>query len=87
MIVSIGAVLCLTRLICRELYHGGMEWHSDGALGEVTMLITFTGIKESMGPVRIMPGSHMDYVEGIGHAEVLFVFFIKLSCFYLPHFN
>eukprot|EP01039_Chlorochromonas_danica_P002142 gene2142-2336_t len=53
----------------RELYHGGMEWHSDGALGEVTMLITFTGIKESMGPVRIMPGSHMDYVEGIGHTE------------------
>jgi hypothetical protein len=47
-----------------------MEWHSDGGEGEATVLLSLTGIAADMGAVRVMPGSHKDYVEGIGHAEV-----------------
>ncbi|RYH32308.1 hypothetical protein EON65_00820 [archaeon] len=54
-----------------SLYAGeGMEWHSDGSAGEATVLLSLTGITEDMGPVRVMPRSHKDYVDGTGHSEV-----------------
>lgn len=48
----------------------GMEWHSDGAAGEATVLMSVDDIDESMGSLRVVPGSHKRYVAGIGHDEV-----------------
>ena len=48
----------------------GMEWHSDGAKGEFTMLLGLDDVEEIVGSLRIVPKSHLEYVEGIGHDEV-----------------
>lgn len=58
----------------------GMEWHSDGARGEATVLMALDDINEMMGTLFIMPGSHMKYVDGIGHDEVCEDHFIYLHC-------
>eukprot|EP01038_Epipyxis_sp_PR26KG_P012079 gene12079-16164_t len=50
-------------------YGEGMEWHSDGAEGEFTILMSIENIESEMGSLRVVPGSHLLYVEGIGHDE------------------
>lgn len=51
----------------------GMEWHSDGNQGEATVLMSISDIPSSMGCLRIVPGSHRDYVDGVGHEEVEYI--------------
>ncbi len=48
-----------------------MQWHSDGADGEATMLLSFDGISEDMGVLKLVPRSYMEYVDGIGYDEVI----------------
>lgn len=48
----------------------GMEWHSDGAKGEYTMLLGLEDVSPDMGALRIVPKSHLEYIDGIGHEEV-----------------
>ena len=48
----------------------GMEWHSDGAAGEFTILMTMRDVESVQGCLKIVPRSHLEYVEGIGHASV-----------------
>lgn len=48
----------------------GMQWHSDGADGEATMLLSFDGITEDMGVLKLVPRSYMEYVSGVGYDEV-----------------
>ncbi len=47
-----------------------MEWHSDGAEGEATILLGLQDVAPEQGSLRVIPGSHLRYVEGIGHDEV-----------------
>lgn len=47
----------------------GMEWHSDGSKGEATVLMSIQDIDPSMGCLQVVPRSHLDYVDGIGHEE------------------
>lgn len=47
-----------------------MQWHSDGADGEATMLLSFDGIDEDMGVLKLVPRSYMEYVSGVGYDEV-----------------
>eukprot|EP01034_Spumella_vulgaris_P023630 gene23630-29869_t len=47
----------------------GMEWHSDGAEGEATVLMAVSDVDEAMGSLRVIPGSHLLYVPGVGHEE------------------
>jgi hypothetical protein len=49
----------------------GIEWHSDGAKGEFTMLMSYEDIEKERGCVRYVPGSHLEYVEGTGFDENL----------------
>ena len=49
---------------------GEMEYHSDGAAGEFTVLFCVDDIVSDMGSLNIVRGSHTEYVEGVGHAEV-----------------
>jgi ectoine hydroxylase-related dioxygenase (phytanoyl-CoA dioxygenase family) len=49
----------------------GMQWHSDGADGEATMLLSFDGIDEDMGVLKLVPRSYMEYVSGVGYDEAL----------------
>jgi Rieske Fe-S protein len=51
-------------------YEGEMEYHSDGAEGEYTVLFSMEKICSDMGCLKIIPSSHKEYVEGIGHAHV-----------------
>ena len=57
--------------------HGeGMEWHSDGSRGEATVLMTLEDIDPTMGSLHVIPGSHHEYIDGVGHEEVYkFMFF------------
>jgi ectoine hydroxylase-related dioxygenase (phytanoyl-CoA dioxygenase family) len=59
-------------LVCEEgvVAGEGMEWHSDGAEGEATVLMAVEDVNESMGSLRVVPGSHLMYVPGVGHEEV-----------------
>ncbi len=50
---------------------GEMEYHSDGAAGEFTVLLAVDEITTDMGSLNIILGSHNEYVEGIGHGEVI----------------
>ncbi len=47
-----------------------MEWHSDGAKGEATILLGLQNVSPDQGSLRVVPGSHHKYVDGIGHDEV-----------------
>jgi 2-keto-3-deoxy-galactonokinase len=47
-----------------------MEWHSDGAKGEFTILVGLEDVSPDQGFLRVVPGSHMRYVDGVGHEEV-----------------
>lgn len=49
----------------------GMEWHSDGPRGESTVLMALEDIEPEQGFLRVIPGSHRLYVDGIGHTEVV----------------
>lgn len=62
----------------------GMEWHSDGAKGEFTMLLAVEDVTADMGAVRIVPRSHLQYVDGVGHEEVKFSFSINFHYFNFP---
>mmetsp|Transcript_77302 Transcript_77302/g.151677 ORF Transcript_77302/g.151677 Transcript_77302/m.151677 type:complete len:326 (+) Transcript_77302:45-1022(+) len=48
----------------------GMEWHSDGPRGESTVLMALEDVEPEQGCLRVIPGSHRLYVDGIGHTEV-----------------
>lgn len=48
----------------------GMEWHSDGARGEATILMALEDVEPEQGSLCVIPGSHKIYVDGIGHTEV-----------------
>ena len=48
----------------------GMEWHSDGPKGEATILMALEDVAPEQGSLRVVPGSHKVYVDGIGHTEV-----------------
>ena len=48
----------------------GMEWHSDGSRGEATVLMTLEDIDATMGSLHVIPGSHHEYIDGVGHEEV-----------------
>lgn len=52
----------------QSLFGNGMELHSDGCRGENTVLLSFDDISFEQGPLLVSPGSHHDYVDGIGHA-------------------
>lgn len=52
-------------------YGEGMEWHSDGAKGEATMLLGLDDMPQDQGVLRMLPGSHRQYVDGVGHDEKL----------------
>lgn len=52
-----------------------MEWHSDGAKGEATILLGLQNVSPDQGSLRVVPGSHLRYVDGIGHDEVSIVIF------------
>lgn len=56
-----------------------MQWHSDGAQGEATMLLSLDGIDDDMGCLKIVPGSHRKYVPGTGHSEVTFLVVVLLN--------
>jgi ectoine hydroxylase-related dioxygenase (phytanoyl-CoA dioxygenase family) len=57
-----------------------MQWHSDGAWGESTILMSLFDFQRDFGVLKVVPGSHYQYVEGIGYDEVIhFPFFVKLS--------
>lgn len=47
-----------------------MQWHSDGAEGEATILLSLEGIDEDMGVLKVVPRSYMEYVPGTGYDEV-----------------
>ncbi len=51
----------------------GMEWHSDGAQGEATVLMSVEDVDEALGALRVIPKSHLLYVPGVGHTEVEFI--------------
>eukprot|EP01036_Dinobryon_divergens_P026100 gene26100-34708_t len=51
----------------------GMEWHSDGSRGEATVLMTLEDIDPTMGSLHVIPGSHHEYIDGVGHEEDLIV--------------
>lgn len=51
-------------------YGEGMEWHSDGAEGEFTMLMGLYDVPMEMGPLKILPKSHLLYQDGVGHLNV-----------------
>lgn len=51
----------------------GMEWHSDGARGECTVLLALDDVNAEKGCLRLVPCSHLRYVDGIGHDEVRIV--------------
>jgi hypothetical protein len=56
----------------------GMEWHSDGAKGEYTMLMSIIeDVTWEMGSLRIVPGSHLEYVDGTGHDEVKYIYHLS----------
>lgn len=46
-----------------------MEWHSDGAQGEATILLGLESVAPNQGCLRVVPGSHLQYVDGTGHDE------------------
>jgi hypothetical protein len=49
----------------------GMEWHSDGSRGEYTVLTSLDAdIEENIGTLGMVPGSHLEFVEGVGHGDV-----------------
>jgi hypothetical protein len=48
----------------------GMEWHSDGSKGECTILMALEDVSPEQGSLRVVPGSHRIYVDGVGHTEV-----------------
>eukprot|EP01041_Mallomonas_annulata_P003786 gene3786-7520_t len=48
----------------------GMEWHSDGAAGECTVLMALEDIPADRGSLGIVPGSCEEYLDGIGHEEI-----------------
>ncbi len=62
--------------ITRPNYNGvigageGMEWHSDGAKGEFTVLMSLYDVEENQGSLGIIPGSFSDYREGTGHGHI-----------------
>lgn len=58
-----------------------MQWHSDGADGEATMLLSFDGITEDMGVLKLVPRSYMEYVTGVGYDEVRMFFSVPASYF------
>jgi 2-keto-3-deoxy-galactonokinase len=62
-----------------------MEWHSDGAKGEATILLGLQNVSPDQGSLRVVPGSHMRYVEGIGHDEVSYMNMVWIS--FLPQLN
>ena len=43
----------------------GMEWHSDGPKGEATILMSLWDIDSSVGSLRVVPGSHLRYIDGV----------------------
>jgi ectoine hydroxylase-related dioxygenase (phytanoyl-CoA dioxygenase family) len=53
-------------------YEGEMEYHSDGALGEYTVLFSVDDMAYDMGCLKIIPLSHKEYVDGVGHENVRF---------------
>lgn len=53
-----------------EVAGEGMEWHSDGPRGEVTVLVSFNQVTDQMGSLRVLPSSHKLYIDGVGHDEV-----------------
>ena len=60
-----------------------MEWHSDGARGEATILLGLENVSPDMGCLRVVPGSHLQYVDGIGHEEAV----LKQNHEKLEHFK
>ena len=48
----------------------GMEWHSDGSRGEATVLMALEDVDSTMGSLHVVPGSHHEYKDGVGHEEV-----------------
>lgn len=48
----------------------GMEWHSDGAEGECTVILSLLDITEEQGSVGLVPASHLDFVPGVGHGAI-----------------
>ena len=45
----------------------GMEWHSDGSKGECTVLLSLSDIEEEQGSIGVVPYSHTEFIDGIGH--------------------
>jgi hypothetical protein len=60
-----------------------MEWHSDGGKGEFTMLLGLEDVNADMGALRMVPRSHLNYVEGVGHDEVSAYIFQDNLVFFL----
>ena len=56
----------------------GMEWHSDGSRGEATVLMAIEDIDPDMGYLFVVPGSHREYKDGVGHEEVVILPFIHI---------
>ena len=51
--------------------HGeGMEFHSDGAKGENTVLMSMYDIEREQGELLVIPRSHLEYKNGVGHGEI-----------------
>jgi hypothetical protein len=49
-------------------YGSGMEMHSDGCKGEYTVLMSLdSDIEKDKGALLVVPRSHLDYIDGIGH--------------------
>ena len=48
----------------------GMEWHSDGAEGEYTVLFSLDNITVDQGTLGVVPGSHSMFVPGVGHGDL-----------------
>lgn len=69
--------LSLTRPAVRENESNvsigeGMEWHSDGAEGECTVLLGLRNVTDQMGALKVVFKSHLSYQSGIGHGNVSF---------------
>ena len=51
----------------------GMEWHSDGAEGEATVLMSLSDLLVTQGVLHVIPFSHKEYIPGIGITTLLII--------------
>lgn len=59
-----------TRPMIQSVAGEGMEWHSDGAAGEYTVLLSLSTNSDDMGSLGIVPQSFLEYRPLLGHEQI-----------------